>query len=305
MKTPSRIATAPTDAAAEAHQRRLPYPLGSGQAEELALAGGLKPAVRQLLQPTEVEAAARRFSRAGWEMVIPGFRLVREQDRFQVLPVEEAPAGLVPVFVGRDRARLEEAAACESARDETASRAMGRLLGYPECCIEGYLEAPRPRSNLALAAAAWTRTSGSPLPRLNGVDLAIFHFLPWAPCTYRCDASLRYADAVAALVARQYPQFVIAIDSTLAAHRLVVSDEVQVSIRGQRTGDEIALERVWPSAVDRHPAAALSEASAASIARLLVSLRAGERLRVAEGRATVDGVPLEGGERFLLVPFGG
>jgi hypothetical protein len=39
--------------------------LGSGQAEEVALAAGLKPLVLQLLAPDEIESARDRFERAG------------------------------------------------------------------------------------------------------------------------------------------------------------------------------------------------------------------------------------------------
>jgi hypothetical protein len=296
-----------TSALAEVRVRRLRYPLGSGQAEEIALAEGVKPALRQLLAADKVDDARRRFEEAGFHVVAAG-SVVRDGENRLVRPEPGMSHLLVPLFVGKDPASLEEAASCELAwRDVGANRRMGALLGYPDCCVEGFVQTPPPRTNLTLAAASWARTTSSPLPRLNGLDLAIFHFVPWTPCSYACHASVRYADTVAELVARTDPEFVRAIDAALAAHRLVALalDDVQLSIRGERLGDVVLLEEVWPTSIDRHPSVPLPEAAAALVGKLVLRLRASSRLRVMSGRLELDGSLLdEMGGSFMLIPFG-
>ena len=300
--SPPLHASALDDALDEVRARRLPYPLGSGQAEELALAAGLKPMVRQLLDPHELDGAARRFERAGFLAVVG--REYRRRDDGLYDP-SSAAGPRVALLVGRDASRLADAQACERDNGDDATRALGRLLGYPRCCVEAFLELEvRLRTNLRLATAAWKRTAGSPLPRLNALDLTVFHFVPWAPCSYRCELSARYADAVAALVGRRFGAFVTAIDGVLATHRLMAADDVQVSLRGAAAEDVVLLDEVWPTAIDRHPTAVLTDAASSSVAALLQRLRSARRLSFSAGALAIDGEPLDTAPGAILIPFG-
>jgi hypothetical protein len=301
-------------ARAEADARVIEYVLGSGEADEVALYAGIKPLIRQVLPPPEVAAARRRFEDLGL--------VVAEADHLVASPSTEGRI----IFVGRDPRRVEEAVACE-ARPEH-DRDLGRLLGYPVCCVDAYLQVPPPRRNLTVFARAAAASAGVLVPRLGGLDLATFHYLPWLPCSFSCRLSKAFADAVANHIAKRHGQFlarnraaaratcppncrherfVAAIDGALSAHRLVLAEEVQISIRGAFVGGEVRVESVWPSARDRHPDAPPLDATAReATARLVALLEARGSVAVKQG----EGVVYAGGRAVLrstdalLVPFG-
>lgn len=245
--------------------RRFSYPLGSGQAEELALSAGLKPVVRQLLRPHEMDAALARIARARLAVRVADKRYLR---RGSILFDTDDPSGVTPVFFGRDAGRVEAAAAAElETSGDEGTRELGRLLGYPRCCVEAFLDVPVPRTNLEVARAALARTAGTPLPRLNALDFGVFHYLPWSPCSFDCEPSARYADAVAERVDRFDGAFRRAIDGALASRRWMLDDDVQVSLRAVGSTLE-----AWPTAIDRHPSSVLSDAAAARVSSLLREL---------------------------------
>jgi hypothetical protein len=303
----------------EADARVIEYALGSGEADEVALYAGIKPLLRQVLPRLEVAAARKRFEDLGL--------VVEEADHRVASPSTEGRI----LFVGRDARRVRDAVACEARPDH--DRELGRLLGYPGCCVDAYLEVPPPRRNVDVFARAMAASGGVFEPRLDALDLAIFHYVPWLPCSFSCEFSKRFADAVAHHIAKRHGQFlartphgraaaaggtcppncrherfVQAIDRALSAHRLVLAEDVQVSIRGSLVRGEVRVEAAWPSARDRHPQAPALEASAReATARLVALLEARGSVAV----DAVDHVVYSGGAPVLkiadalLVPFGG
>jgi hypothetical protein len=237
--------------------RRIDYPLGSGQAEEIALLAGLKPMIRQQLDPSHAAAMRGRFEKLG------------------LATHAEGPL----VYVGRDPAALREAARAEVARDV---RTAGRLLGYPPCCVEAFADDPR-RANAELVARALAATRGRPNPRLDCLDLAVFHYVSWMPCAFDCAPSGAYADRTAAKIAERHPAFVAAIDRALAVRRILILDEVQISTESKRA---------WATMEDRDPRAPASPEAAEAVARVLAV--AGDR------PLGVDGTTLRAGDRELL-----
>lgn len=293
---PARVARARV----EADARPIPYALGSGEADEVALYAAIKPLLRQVLPASAVAHARARFEALGL--------VVAEAEHRVALP---STLGTV-LFVGRDAGRVAEAVRCEGAPDH--DRELGRLLGYPRCCVEAYLEVPPPRRNVDVLARA-RGASRRFAPRLNVLDLAVFHYVSWLPCSFSCALSATFADAVAHHIAQRHGQFlargravrstcppgcrherfVAAIDAALATDRLLVTEEVQVSMRGGRAS---------PTARDRDPNAALSHDAREAVARLVAAIE--ERGTV----SLVDGVLHVGGEAVLrapdalFVPFG-
>lgn len=292
-------------ALAEVRARRLVYPVGSGEAEEIALAAGLKPLVRQLLDQDLVEATRARFEQAGFVVAVANVRYAGRGGKRRSFGVDDAPADAqAPVFVGRDRAVAEAAAACELERWDVQAQPMGALLGYPPCCVEAFATTPAPRPNRELAARALARTAGRPNPRLNTLDQAVFHYVPYSPCSLDCAPSLAYADAVAQLVRGRHPAFAAGVDASLAAHRLMVTDDVQVSLTGAVSGEAVEVGRVWPTAIDRHPRASLPGDAERAVASLVAALRAGRWVRSTAAGVELDGRPVEGAPGAILVPFG-
>ncbi|MSP60601.1 MAG: hypothetical protein EXR72_09730 [Myxococcales bacterium] len=304
---PARLASARSRVA----ERAIDYPFGSGQAEEIALFGGWKPLYRQLLDPGDLPRARARCTAHG------------------LSAVEEAPhahghAGRTALFVGRDPDLLRAAADCERSDDAVG---LGSLLGYPACCVAAFAATPVGiRVNPVLHARALAATAGPPAPRLNVIDLAVFHYLPWLPCSFACAPSLAFADRVAARIAEhhgasageapadrppiactagcEHQRFVDRIDAALAAHRLLLFEEVQLSLTGRFDGRRVHIERAWPTARDRHPRALLAPAAREAVARLLVAVESASTVTVDGEALLLDDRPLLHAPHALLLPFG-
>lgn len=287
------------------------YPFGSGQGDEIAFRAGLRPMLRELLPMARIESAIARYERVGLACEVASFVYGRTSDGWlrDHEPVS-SPDARTALFVGRDRAALREAAVAEVTRTDEANVALGRLLGYPRCCVTAFVETSRQRRTPDLHAAALARTKGRPRARLNVLDLAVFHFLPWSPCSFECEHSLRYADALARVLAKVHPTFVASIDRALARPRLVLSSEVQLSIDGVWDGERLRVSRIDPTSADRHPRAPLDSVEGDVVARAIYWLRGATTIAVearAEGVLIVDGAarsielpsPLP-----ILVPFG-
>lgn len=269
-------------ARADAEARPIRYPIGSGQGDEIALRAGLRPMMREMLAPADVSRAILRYARVGLVAEVAPRAYARTSDGWDhaTAPPEVAQHAL---FVSRDRGRIAEGIACDLAKTTEADRELGRLLGYPRCCVEAFVENPLPRRNIEVQRAAHARTRGPAAPRLNGADLAVFHFAGWFPCAYDCQWTIAFADALAMSVARLDAPFVVSIDAALARHRLVFADDVQVSVAGRRDGDGVVIDGAWPTARDRHPSARLDPAPLAVAARATAAIRGARRLAV-DGR---------------------
>jgi hypothetical protein len=304
QRLPVKDARAVELARRDAAARPLDYPVGSGQGEELALAAGLRPMIRQLLSVRVIEGAARRFARFGFVTgVVPRVYGPTHDGWDETLESFDAadPGARQAMFVGRDRAQVEEAVAREM---EKSDDDLGRLLGYPRCCTEAFLETSRQRRNMELYAAALGRTRGRCHPRLNGLDFAVFHYISWSPCSFDCPLSIRYADAVAARLTPRHGAFVEGVDRALGAGRLVLLDEVQLSIRGRTDEAGIHPDQVWATARDRHPSVPLDPGALEAVARALALVRGASRLAVSDEGLRVDGELIDETPGALWVPFG-
>lgn len=307
LELPSIGSAEVASARAAAAERPIAYPLGSGQAEEVALAAGLRPLIRQLLDARSLESARARFERAGFCTGVAPRVYGPTRNGWDHTPEALSPGdpgARQALFVGRDRARVEQAIACDLAKTDEADVELGRLLGYPRCCVEAFVATSRHRLNTDLFAATAERTRGRSHPRLNALDLGVFHYISWSPCTFDCAWSLRYADAVAERLLRRHAAFVARIDEALSAHRLVLLDEVQLSVRGAFDGMAVAVEEAWPTARDRHPSAALDPDAHEAVARALAIVRWAKRLEVTMEGVFLDGERVRGTRGAFLVAFG-
>lgn len=288
---------------------RLPAPTGFGSAgpELVALKAGLKPLVRQRLSDSELQSMKAHGLPDG-------------------LVYEIAPRvmhGGRMVFFSFDPACAREGARLETTRD---SRAQGLLLGYPPCCVAAFEDVPagwfRKRTNMALLRASAKRTGSSAwAPRLNVLDLHGFHYLSHWPCRFDCAPSLDFANRMADEMATRHHGWLSEpspckpdckleralrdIDEALGAHRLVLREEVQVSIRGRFEGPELHVTAAWPTYrddVDSHTSRKPADVQAALTATAAI---------LAAGRIELrDNTLLLGGQEALrcpgavLAPFG-
>ncbi|APR79809.1 Hypothetical protein A7982_05156 [Minicystis rosea] len=290
-------------------ERPIAYALGSGESDEVALYAGIKPLIRQVLPAAEIAAARARFGALGLHLAEADHRVDLASTQGRVL------------FVGRDAARVRAAAACEAAPDH--DRELGKLLGYPRCCVEAYLDLPPPRGNGEVAVRAFATTRGSFAPRLNTLDLAVFHYVSWLPCSFSCALSRAFADAVARHIAERHGQFlggaaprvtcppdcrhqrfVRAIDEALSAHRLVLHEDVQVSLRGPFDGTAVTVQRAFPTARDRHPEATIAGDAREAALRLATLVHDAGTVAVDGDVLVIDGAAVLRSPSALLVPFG-
>lgn len=291
------------------------YPFGSGQAEEIALRLGLKPAIRQVLGDDQLASHAARWRRLGFHVTQTAFRRSSGSDNASRLGVA--------VFVTKDRKRgdaLRQAEALltvlkaseqserSSSVDDEAVKAQGRLLGYPACCVEAFVAQYQDFGLGALEAmsAACTATQGALKPRLNCLDLHVFHYLPWLPCSLSCQPSDAYAQRLGAALAVKHPVFVRRIDDALRAHRIVLDESRQLSVRGVWDGSRLMVEAAWPTALDRHPAARESSRPDDGMTRVLDALRHEQQV-IIDGPAIVSGdgtLLAQSTSQVALFPFG-
>ena len=316
---PARVAAA----RAEALARPIEYALGSGEADEIALYAGLKPLIRQVLPIAQLVTARARFEALGLAIGVSEHRVT--------LPSTEGTV----LYVGRNARPVREAVLYEAMPDH--DHELGRLLGYPRCCVEAYLEIAPPRRNVdafARAASACEASGGAFAPRLNIVDLAIFHYVSWLPCSFSCAFSRAFADAVADHIAKRHGQFlaprgrgaaprirlrgpsascppgcrherfVAAIDEAHAAHRLLLFEDVQVSLTGAFDGRELRVDRAWPTARDRHPEAAIGDEAREAVAHLVALVEAAGTVSIVDGVLHAGGAAVLHADGAMLLPFG-
>ncbi len=273
----------------EVRARAVRYPLGSGQAEELALFAGLKPALRQLLRREDARRQAEVFRARGL-----------------AADVYEIPAGLlqgdeggwVLLLVAATQTTLVRMAQAERARD---CARLGALLGFPRCCVDAFVSCPAPRDEQTLAARAARRTAGVGSPLLDALHFGVFHYVSWTPCHFRCRASLAYAEEVDTLLA-PHRSFLDELHPALARHRLLLSPAVQLSLEATPCVGGWAIAKVDPTLRWAHPDVVLSASDERDTALALEVCRRASTLSVEP-----DGALLLDGRRWrkgLFVPFG-
>ncbi len=283
-------------------ERPLPYPLGVGQGDVIAVAAGIKPMLRQTLAREQAAAAVRRYAHLGLAAYV-----VTESAEARVRH------GAALLYLGRDPGRIREAARAEAAQDDDA---LGWLLGYPRCCVEAFLAVPQPRTNAAAVSTNFVGPRRVAPGWINCVDLQVFNYVSWVPCGPWCSLSLRYAGAVREHIASPlaqfvtqgrgeggFPYFVEAIDVALAAHRLHVFPGVQLSLLGNFKDGVVAVTQVWATARDRHPESPVDAHEAESTARLLRLVRVGVRVQVQGQAVLIDGAPVLRAPQPFVVAF--
>jgi len=302
-----RLAPADEDARGAVDARSIAYPLGSGEGEERALAAGLKPMIRQLLSAGDLDRTRARWEARGFVTEVAPRIYGPTHGGWDDTPDASAidpRRARRALFVAKDRAAIAEAVAADLDKTDDGDRALGALLGYPSCCVDAFVASGKQRKNADVFAAALARTSGGPSPRLNVLDMGVFHWIAWTPCSFRCEASLERANALAAIVAREHDGFARAIDAALSAHRLYLADDVQLSLRGAIVGGALTIDEVWPTARDRHPRATLDADAREATARLFTIVRRARALRVDDRALVLDEARVELPSRPLLATFG-
>lgn len=193
-------------------------------AELIALHAGLRRAIRATIARPDIAAAADRYRAAG----------------LQVLVVDDAPHVLdchdhATLCIARD---LADARAVSDACRVNDDISLGRLLGYPDCCVEAFRvrnkDLPAEIGEFGGARAAFHPNAFARLNNLLFGERA--RYISFEPCSYACPSAAAVADAIAGAVTAIDPESVAFVDATLATTIAVRTDGVRarVVMDGQR-----------------------------------------------------------------------
>ena len=165
--------------------------------ESLAFAIGIKPALRLRLDGPDAAREELEWLRRGAAVVRgPSGLLYVARDAAQARAIERAEASILPAGPPRSPG----AGVC------TAHRELGRLLGYPSCCVEAFvgrvvrgvdvLDDGSRATELVVAVAAALSRSRRRLAHLNFTLPDRRALLPFDPCAFDCPYAARYARAL-------------------------------------------------------------------------------------------------------------
>jgi hypothetical protein len=215
----------------------------------LAVRAGVKPASRHVLHGAGIADLVASVGRHGLHAIA-----VDATDYLASFATGGAAGCDTLLYVGATPEAARAAVDAEHARMVAA--ALGRALGYPECCIAFFT--PRcDLPNARLRFEALRRTGGSAFALLNDLDprrSLVWHFV----CRYDCTASLRSAravfDAVDAVDAARAGELARALEGVLILFReggalqladVSVAGEDRYVYRSVAVHGELAAEERW------------------------------------------------------------
>ena len=259
-------------------KRPLEFGLGAAHGDWLALRSGLKPLMRELVEPARWPVREAQLVDGGFVYGVhpmpvrsgarDGYLADRRQlgaleQRRQLGVEEQADAPLAEaqgaaerllVLIGRDRDAVDEALSIErrllggygQEQAVRLSARLGRLLGYPDCCVDAFAELGTLRTNARAIRASAGRSERFE-PRLNNLNLNVFHHVSWFPCRYDCPASLAKAERLDGLIEGGAPE-----RRLQAMPVLYLDDRRQLVFDGRADRDGVAFDAVHtPFAFDR------------------------------------------------------
>ncbi|MEB2312583.1 MAG: hypothetical protein OZ921_04865 [Sorangiineae bacterium] len=250
--------------------------------EWCAFRAGLKPALRLSAAPDEADAIAARYRAGGaWIAMSEPVALRERVTRLVYVAGTERGAALL---VQLER-RLLNAPSRRAQRE--ASLELGYRLGYPRCCVEGFVYRNHGPPSSALASLLARRLGhdaykgardawvARPLPRLNVLFMpARRGYLSFDPCRYDCELARALAERTADAVAAEAPAAVAEIDAELACAAAISASGARARVVLER-GPKRRL-RVAHAEAPRDLDGVASDADA-RFARALVAREVGRR----------------------------
>jgi hypothetical protein len=293
-------------------RRRHPPGFLSGKVHVLAVAAGARPCGRLALAPEGLSRALALLGRMGLRTAV-----VLPHEAPADLDTRDAATAPAHVFFSRDgsagrAADLERRFAAAEASGmptgtEAFSRALGRILGYPDCCVQAFVDAGPAVPTDALIRAAHGRSRRFHWA-LNHLDArGAFPLVAHLPCRYDCGPSIDLALRVHGALDALYPYLGTAARRALARPVLFVDGARLAAFDGTPDDDGIGLSYRSVDPLGLRDAAGGGDPDwAAAVATLAGGsrLRAGaEGVRVARADGTTDVLPV--GTAPCLFPFSG
>ncbi len=212
----------------------LPLVLPPEMNELWAFRAGLKPVAFLTVRPEDEAKALAPFGEVHAERLERRVH-VGAQDAWIDDRVSGEPR--VELYVSRDPALSKEAVRVQALGDPSAGlRDMGRLMGYPPCCVEAFATQEDRANNTWNRYGTFARTrSGGPW----AWELAnLFCMLvPFYPCRYDCPAALHWARRVVAEMDRAHPGVAQGLQRSLARPVLYFDHDRQCSLDAVPAGE--------------------------------------------------------------------
>lgn len=226
----------------------------------------VRPLARHPLVERAVALGGRAARRALLDPRSPLYRLLCERLGADQAPLE---AALPPGARGRGAVRARrtlyasrrlslarearelDRMAADAGKQRAADHAgLGRLLGYPSCCVEAFVGMERRWPN-ALPIEAAARRTGRFDPRLNNLELSHFAWIAHFPCRYDCPQSIAMVDVIIDVLRPINPTLTARVERALARPRLYREDGHQAVVIGARAaGRERVAFRALAAASD-------------------------------------------------------
>lgn len=218
----------------------------------LAVALGLKPLCRSGLtredQPTL--KPLRSFAKK------TGLHLKLYRSLYEPGPMFMI-AGQASALKAFEAAVLAKASATTARDTAAATRKMGRILGYPPCCVEAFTLSEPGGNSWSFPRELSKRYDGAPIPfTMNflhnfhsrssspkkelqrmlkaGYRSMELYLLPWIPCRWDCPASLAYAQRLHQELDKRLPAFARALRECLSMPVLFFDDWKFIPLMGAR-----------------------------------------------------------------------
>lgn len=195
------IELSPTGLARRTHPRSFIY----GKANVLSVAALVRQCGRMVVSRSQARRQLSMLKQMGLRTEVLALT-PSDQDR--------AERGCVHIFFSSDdsaerAAELERtfvlAESGSGMGADVFAKEMGKLLGYPECCINAFVEAGKDAKTTDLIRAAHRRSRRFDA-RLNVLDpMSPFMLIPHIPCRFDCEASLEIADGLVRALDAFYP----------------------------------------------------------------------------------------------------
>ena len=216
--------------------------------EYWAFRAGLKPVTFLTVRPEEVERTLAFFDGAAFERRDRRVR-IGPQDEWVDHRGEGEPR--VELFISRDAALAREAARLQEADPSGSVRAIGKLVGYPPCCVEAFERqddrANNSRNRYATRARSLAPDGTTRLPWPWPLNNLLALVAPFYPCSYLCPAAESWAHAALAAMERDRPDAVRAIRSVLGRPVLYFDHDHQLAFDGECDGRSVAYRSVAPA----------------------------------------------------------
>ncbi len=247
--------------------------------EAWAYRAGVKPVAFMTVRPDQVDAMVALFDGAH---TVQRQRRVRvhAQDRW----TDDRSSGepMVELYLSRDPAKAERAAALQADADPSAHAGeLGRLMGYPACCVDAWANQHDRANNTYNRYLAASRTAaGGPWAwQLNDLHAKL---VPFYPCHYRCTAAVAFADAALTAMDDAEPGKAARWQRLLARPVLYFDHDHQLWFDGTSDGGRIAYQAVEYAGTSRG-IAALAGHCATSTELTVTAMAIGDLARIDPG----------------------